>query len=90
MARMDDGEDGTHEPDIRDKYRAVLTKGVGLEVLSDILAMCHFGCTLDSSNPQQIGEYNIGVAILAKCNKGVEGGTIVKTMLGLGASPRVP
>ena len=49
------------------KYRRVLTQGIGKDVLSDILTMCHFGATLDMNNPHQIAEYNVGVAILKKC-----------------------
>jgi len=49
------------------KYRVVLTKGVGKDVLADILHMCHFGATLDMTNPHQIAEYNVGIVILKKC-----------------------
>lgn len=49
-----------------DKYRLVFNSPIGQEVLSDILTMTHFGCTLNSENPQSIGEHNVGVAILAK------------------------
>lgn len=51
---------------LTEKYRLVFNSPIGQEVLSDILTMTHFGNTLNSANPQQIGEYNIGVAILAK------------------------
>jgi hypothetical protein len=36
------------------------------DVLADILTMTHFGQALNADNPQQIGEYNIGIAILVK------------------------
>lgn len=48
------------------KYRMVFGNAMGQEVLADILSMTHFGNTLNADNPQQIGEYNIGIAILAK------------------------
>ena len=48
------------------KYRLVFGNAMGQEVLADILTMTHFGCTLNSDNPQQIGEYNIGIGIMAK------------------------
>jgi hypothetical protein len=67
-----DGLENIPKVDVVRKYKSVFINPMGLEVLSDLLSMCHFGSTLDSSNPQQIGEYNIGVAILAKC--GVFGG----------------
>lgn len=51
----------------REKYRAVFGISVyGKEVLGDILSTCHFGCTLDPDNPAQVGEYNVGVTVLAK------------------------
>lgn len=37
-----------------------------MQVLADILKICHFGCTLDMDNPHQVAEYNVGVAIMAK------------------------
>jgi hypothetical protein len=52
---------------LQDKYRAVLLGPMGRDVLTDILAMCHFGSTLDFENKAQISEYNVGIAILAKC-----------------------
>lgn len=48
------------------KYRQVFKNQIGKDVLADILKMTHFGATLNSANPQQIGEYNVGIAILAK------------------------
>lgn len=50
-----------------DRYRSVFGSKLGSEVLADILAMCHFGASLDPDNKAQIAEYNVGVAILAKC-----------------------
>lgn len=53
---------------IQSKYRIVFLQGtLGQDVLQDILSMCHFGGTLDADNKQQIGEYNIGIAILHRC-----------------------
>ena len=43
------------------KYRVVLTQGIGRDVLADILRTCHFGATLDMTNPHQIAEYNVGI-----------------------------
>jgi len=48
------------------KYRMVFGNAMGQEVLADIMSMTHFGCTLNAENPQQIGEYNVGIAIMAK------------------------
>ena len=53
--------------ELTEKYHAVLCSGLGVDVLVDILAMCHFGATLDIENKHQIAEHNVGVAILAKC-----------------------
>ena len=52
---------------LKQKYQFLFMQGVGIEVLSDILAMCHFGSSLDFDDKHQIAEYNVGVAILAKC-----------------------
>ena len=53
--------------DIIDKYRTVFIRSqFGLEVLADIMTMAHFGETLNADNPHRVGEYNIGIAILAK------------------------
>jgi hypothetical protein len=49
------------------KYRLMFSSPMGREVLADILSMCHFGATLDLSNPLQVAEYNLAVVILAKC-----------------------
>ena len=48
------------------KYRMVFGNSMGQEVLVDIMTMTHFGQTLNADNPQQIGEYNVGMAIMAK------------------------
>jgi hypothetical protein len=51
-----------------DKYRAVfLQSPMGLEVLGDILCICHFGTTLNPANMVQVSEYNVGATILANC-----------------------
>lgn len=54
---------------IRDKYRAVFCQSpLGQEVLEDIVVnLCHFGVPLDADNKQLIGEFNVGLAIMAKC-----------------------
>jgi hypothetical protein len=49
------------------KERYILTflrDEISLQVLADILSMCHFGCTLDPDNKVQVAEYNVGVCIL--------------------------
>ena len=48
------------------KYRISLRSPVGRDVLTDILKSTHFLQTLSPDNPAQIGEYNMGIAILAK------------------------
>lgn len=53
--------------EISSKYKNLFFSQYGMDVLSDILFECHFGCMLNHLNPQEIGEYNIGVAILIKC-----------------------
>lgn len=53
--------------EIRQKYFHTFSTPIGREVLIDILTDCHFGCTLNPENTAQISEYNVGVAILAKC-----------------------
>lgn len=57
----------TDSQEIRAKYRLVLLDGIGLDVLSDILRSCHFGCTLNPENTVQVAEYNVGIAILGRC-----------------------
>jgi len=50
------------------KYRTVLLeRQLGRDVLADILANCHFGCTLDPDNKVQVSEHNVGVTILHQC-----------------------
>jgi hypothetical protein len=56
-----------YEREIKDKYRALFGSGIGVEVLADILALCHFGSTLDPDNKVQVAEYNVGVSLLARC-----------------------
>lgn len=52
--------------DLGDKYRALFKSEFGREVLADILYRSHWGTALDAENKQQIGEYNLGVYILAR------------------------
>ena len=52
--------------EITEKYRTIFGSPMGQEVLADILTMTHFGETLNGDNPHQIGQFNIGMAILAK------------------------
>ena len=52
---------------IKEKYQYILCRGIGLDVLADILVMCHFGSSLDLEDKHQVAEHNVGVAILAKC-----------------------
>jgi hypothetical protein len=60
-------QEGSEEDELQLKYRQVLLSGIGREVLSDILAQCHFGCTLDPDNRAMIAEHNVGISILASC-----------------------
>ncbi len=53
--------------EIYQKYRHIFITPIGRDVLADLLATCHFGCTLDPDNKVQIAEYNVGVYILARC-----------------------
>jgi len=46
-------------------YRNVFSGPSGTCVLADILANCHFLEPLDAGNPQMIGEYNVGIYLLA-------------------------
>ena len=62
------------------KYVLTFTSGVGLDVLQDILEMCHFGITLNKENQGQVAQYNIGVAILAMC--GIYGDELMNRVLG--------
>lgn len=55
------------DDELSQKYRHVFTSPIGKEVLTDILATCHFGETLDPDNKVQIAEYNVGVYILFQC-----------------------
>jgi len=56
------------EPTITDYYRACLCSPLGLNVLIDILRMCHWLERLDPNDPVKVAEYNIGMQILAQCN----------------------
>lgn len=55
------------DKDLQEKYRHLFLSGIGVDVLTDLLSICHFGRTLDPDNPVQISEYNVGVTILARC-----------------------
>lgn len=52
--------------ELAEKYQLIFNSPIGQEVLADILTMTHFGETLNGDNPHQIGQYNIGVTILAR------------------------
>jgi len=56
-----------YERDIRAKYHYLFSKGVGPEVLADILYNCNCLALLDPDNKEKIGEHNIGIMIMAKC-----------------------
>lgn len=57
-----------------DEYRATfLSSDTGKVVLADILSHCHFGCSLDASDPQGVAEHNLGVFILSRCGVFSEG-----------------
>lgn len=62
------------------KYREVFLSPLGRDVLADLMDKCHFGVTLDPDNKVQIGEYNVGVAILAMC--GILYGNTKKDVIG--------
>ena len=51
-----------YEREIKDKYRALFGSGIGVEVLADILALCHFGSTLDPDN--KVASSDRGIAKL--------------------------
>jgi hypothetical protein len=57
--------------ELSQKYRHIFLSPIGREVLADVLALCHFGCTLDPDNKVQVSEYNVAVTILS--NLGVFG-----------------
>lgn len=75
--------------EIRAKYRQIFTTKLGVDVLTDILAMCNFGRQLDPNNPQQVAYYNVGLSILKQI--GIELNTTdslneaVKSILGVRA-----
>lgn len=85
-----DGE-GPKEPDIRDKYRALFSTGLGIDVLDDIMKLCGFGELIEVNNPAMVARHNLAVAILSKClgsesKDGVR--TVVQSMLGFGRTAR--
>ena len=82
---MAEEEDVKREKELRDSYHFLFTGDVGRKVLIDILYRAHWGATLDSSNPQQIGEYNLGVYILARSGLLDDA---KQSMLGLRGSPQ--
>lgn len=62
-----------YQREICAKYGLLFRKGVGREVLGDILALCgfpgsagniHYG--LDPNDPASIGRYNVGIEIARK------------------------
>ena len=56
------------EKELTAKYRHIfLGSPMGLEVLADILQLCHFGVTLSADDEAQIGEHTIGTLILGRC-----------------------
>lgn len=72
------------------KYRSVFINQKGLEVLSDILFMCHFGDTLKDEH--MLDEYNIGVGILAKLGIFSEGTRldVVSALASVSPKPKEP
>jgi hypothetical protein len=46
------------------RYKNVFGSEEGCRVLGDILTLCHFGETLDPSDPVQVAYYNVGITIL--------------------------
>jgi hypothetical protein len=64
---MDEMQRSIDDGETRAKYRLLFRQGIGRDVLTDILSLCHFGSTLDPDNKVQIAEYNVGIAILGRC-----------------------
>ena len=58
--------DGQHAKLI-EKYRKVFFNPLGFEVLADVLAQCHFGCTVNPDDKVQVAEHNVGIMILSRC-----------------------
>jgi hypothetical protein len=52
--------------DVQQRYRNVFQSAEGKRVLGDILALGHFGVTLDSENRDQVAEYNFALVIATK------------------------
>jgi hypothetical protein len=46
------------------RYKNVFASEEGRLVLGDILTLCHFGETLNPTDPVQAAEYNLGITIL--------------------------
>jgi hypothetical protein len=82
---LEESEDEKHEREIKDKYRALFSSGIGVEVLADFLALCHFGSTLDADNKMQVAEYNVGIALLARCGvlQADNFESVIRALLGL-------
>lgn len=80
-----------YEREIKDKYRALFGSGIGIEVLADLLALCHFGGSLDPDNKVMVAEYNVGVMVLARCgvlqSDNFEG--VISALLGVRRKRRV-
>ena len=76
---------------IQQKYQAVLSTGVGLDVLIDLLGYCGFGRKLNPQNIEEVVAYNLGQFILERCGayqtNNME--NLVQSMLGLrGRTPK--
>lgn len=73
---------------IEDKYRFVFGSEVGLEVLADIMAMCHVGQHLDPDNKNEVIAHNLGLSIMAKASREDNYKNVIKSMLGLRRNPQ--
>lgn len=81
----------TKEVPIQDKYRALFSTGLGMEVLDDILRICHFGEILNTENSAMVARYNVGLVILTKCLGSGNRDAVrdfISSMLGLGRIPQ--
>ena len=83
-----DFEEKTENADaqISNRYRHLfLGSQIGMQVLADILDMCHFGSTLDPEDKAEVTKYNLGIGILVKCGifEGVKQFEIINALAGM-------
>lgn len=53
-----------HVREMLQRYKNVFGSEEGRIILGDILTLCHFGETLNPTDPVQVAEYNLGIVIL--------------------------